>query len=260
MSATEEFTPRQMKLGDDTITIGRFRGLKAIEAAAVMADIMRAVPEIQDQANEFVREFEEKYTITLTPAMANLPRFDELGLTRDDIAKEPGGTLTIPQTPTANQQLIHMLPTLFDKARAELTRLIGVVTIPNSDLEKADDEDNVQEATQAYGKRIVRNAYVDELAEVLVLSWQALGQQFSQREELVEALGELPFLRMLRSTGQSPQPSEERKATDEEINAELATLETERPESPISSTGSPPPMAGTGAPSSSASPGLSSSD
>jgi hypothetical protein len=227
----------------------------------VVADIVQNVPSVTDKANQFVKDFEANNTLTLTPAMAVLPVYVGLGLTPDDIRAEPGGTLTIPRPPTVQQQLIHVMPELFKVAREQVTRLIGLVAIPNSELEKADDDDQVQEASFQYGKQLLRRAYIDQAADLLVASWAVVTDQFAQREDLKVSLGELPFLRTLLSMDQN-RASQSSTETPQEDEADLLAreiLRTEPDDSPTSSISSPTPTAGTDAPLSTASPGASSS-
>lgn len=252
-----EFQSRTVVIGDDEeIKIGRFRGLKALEVVAIITDIVQNVPEVTDKANKFVKDFEANNSVILTPAMTRLPRYREIGLEPEDIAREPGGTLTIPQPPTVQQQLIHIMPDLFQVARKQATKLVGIVALPNTELERADDDDRVGEAIYDYGRSIVRRAYADQLADLLVTSWRVITEQFADREDLWEALGELPLLRDLLSTARN----QKSPGSPQEVEVEAASVETpemSKDESLISSTDSQVPTDGTAEPLSTASPGVS---
>lgn len=238
---------RTVEIGDDTITIGRFRGLRALEAAAAVSRMMKEVPQLQDEITKFSKEYRANNSIELTFALSRTPAFLSLGLSREDFEAN-GGTINLPEPPTVQQQLIAALPTMLDMARKHLTALIGVVTIGNDELEAADDNDMVEEAIVSAGKRIVRKAYVEQLAEVILASYEVLEDEFKGREEVTKRLGEA-WTRVRRSMSQNPL---------EEMEAEIAsTQETSSDSAQSSSIDSPTPTDGTGEPSSTASPGAS---
>lgn len=235
---------RTVRIGDRDVRIARFRGLKAVLAMALVARVMREVPEIQERLDEYVRGYRDKNKVVITPAMAKLPRFIALGLTPEDF-QSTGGNIEFPDEPSQQQVFVAMVPDLFDLARKELTRFIALLEIPNSELEEADDADAVEEALDKRGKALFREGDVDELLELMVVGWEVFQEQIQSKQEKLGKLRNLPFLRMLQFTPPETEPEPE----------EIQPIFPE--ESPTSSTDSEPSTDGTAEQLSMVSPGPS---
>lgn len=231
---------REVRVGDSTVLIARFRGLKAILASALVARVMREMPQIQERVTEFRKEYRKKNTIIITPAMANMSQFIGLGLTREDFSQGP---VELPEEPNGQAIMINMFPSLLDLARKEVVRFIALLAIPNSALEEADDADQVEAALDTYGKRLFREGDIDELLELLVIGWEVLQEQIEAKRDKLGKLQDLPFLRMLQST-------QEEETTNE-------TPPTSSDDVPISSDSEPPDTDGVEEQLSMASPGMS---
>lgn len=239
----------KVKVGNEELTIARFRGLKAILAGALVARVMREVPEINKKAVEFRKLYRDTNIVEITPGMAKLPRFEQLGLTLEDFTAN-GGPIRLPMDPEPRDIIMSIFPDLFDLARKELTKFFALLAISNADLEKADDEDQIETALEVRGKQLVRNGDIDELAELFISSWEVLKDQILQKRDRLEKLSTIPWVGTLLST-----PPEER---DIKIDEET-TQPTSTPDQPTLSIDSPDSTDGADEKPSTESPGTSSS-
>lgn len=237
---------KTVQVGEDAVRIQRFRGLKAILAGALVARVMREVPQIQDRVNEYIKRFREENTLTITRGMARLPRFAAYGLTTEDF-QAAGGDISIPDEPTPQQILMNVGPDLFDLARKEVMRFIALIAIPNQDLEDADDSDGVDEALDRVAKRLLRQGTIGELLELIEAGWEVMEEEILSKKDKLGKLRSLPFLKAWLST-------EETEETEEE---DISTPPTSPEDVQTSSTDSEPSTDGIGGKLSTASPGAS---
>jgi hypothetical protein len=213
--------PHKVQLGDTELTITRFRGLKALLASALVGRVMREVPDLQDRVTTFTKKYRKENEVELTRPMAKLPRFAFFGFTEEDFAASPDGIIRLPEEPTTQQIMLAVAPDLIDLARKELVRLLALIVIPNSELEAADDADDIEGALDKQGKTLIRTAEFDELLELFVVAWEVMRDQILAKKDKLGKLTELPFLRMWLST--------------QEVEEETPTPPTSPPESPVSS-------------------------
>lgn len=237
---------REIKIGDQTIRIARFRGLKAALAGALVSRVMREIPEFQDRMIAFRKEYREKNTVMITPAMAKLPRFEVLGLTPEDFASS-GGKIEFPEEPDAQTIMLHVFPDLFDLADVEVRKFLAIIAIPNSELEEADDADQVDEYLIRWGKRLLREGTVDELLELVAIGMEVLEEQILRKKDRLGKLKGLPFLQKLLSTKEIPEPQQPNQTTPESTPSP--------PSVPASPSDSPPSSDGVEEPLSTVSPG-----
>lgn len=220
---------REVTVGDRSWPITRFKGLKAILAGALVARVMRELPQLQEKVSTFAKDYRSKNTVVITSALAKTPRYSVLGLSPEDFTAA-GGNIELPEEPTPQQVIVHVLPDMFDLARVELQRFVGLVVIPNSELEDADDADKVDDALDRLGKQIFRNGDLDEILQVVVVGWEVLEDQILSKQQDLGKLMNLPFLRAWLST---PEETEEEETPPTLPEPAPRSSDT----SPIDSTG-----------------------
>lgn len=184
-----EDSHHEILIGERTYPIRRFKGLKAALAGALMSRVMRELPQLQERAQAFRRDFREKNTIIITPAMAKLPRFAPLGLTDSDF-RAAGGKIEFPEEPDGGALLVNIFPDLFELASKELQKFFAILVISNSELEEADDADRIDEELTKIGKRLMREGDLDELLELVVVGLDVLKEQMASKRD---RLGKLPI-------------------------------------------------------------------
>jgi hypothetical protein len=247
---SEETAPSglgDVKVGDKNLTITRFRGLKGILAGALVARVMRKIPDLNKKVAEFNKDFRENNYAEITRGMMNLPAYANLNLTEQDFEAN-GGPIILPMDPSRNDVIQHIFPELWELAQEELTRFFALLVISNSDLESADDSDEVETVLTAKGKEIIRAGYLDELLELFLVSWEVLRDQIMRKRERLEKMSALPIVENLLSMLDQTAPTEEEE-----------TPPTSPDVQPTSSTDSPDSTDGADEKLSTESPGESSS-
>ena len=222
---------REVRIGETAYRIARFKGLKAVLAGALVSRVMREVPDLQEKTFAFRKHFRENNTIKITPAMAKMSRFAPLELTTADF-EAVGGDIEFPEDPGPGAIFIHVFPDLFELAREQLQRFFALLVIPNRDLEEADDADTIDEALTKLGKKVIREADIDELVELFVTGVEVFRDQMSGKKE---RLGELhiPWLdRTLGLKTESPTDQEQ----ESNGHGQISPTPTEEPPSPPQSS------------------------
>lgn len=223
----------EVTIGDTIYKIPRVRGLKAALAGALIARVMREIPQLQKSVTEFRREYRRTNTMVLTPAMAKLPVYASLGLAPEDFTD---GVVELPEEPDQQTVLMNVFPDLWELADKEIRKFLAIIVIPNRELEEADDADQVQEVLAKWGKRLIREGDLDELLELLVVGRDVLREQMQRKSgRLGKLIAQLPFLQTLLST---PDPDPE-PTTPEMAEMEIPSLE-ETPDETVSPDSAPP--------------------
>lgn len=228
-------SPREVQIGGETYHIARFRGLKASIAGALMSRVMREVPQIQDRVSEFRKQFKESNSLTLTPAMAKLPRFEMLGLTTEDFAAA-GGNIELPEEPDQGTILVNVFPDLFELAQKELQRFLALIIIPNPELESADDADNVDEVLTRWGKKLMREGDLDELLELMVIGSEVLKEQMASKRDRLGKIP-IPWLQQILNPPEEEEPKElEETELPSNGHGQTSPTPTETSPSPLASS------------------------
>jgi hypothetical protein len=238
---------QRVTIGGEEYTIQRFRGLKAI---LVIASLTRMGRDIPDIIADVTKQYQKKNTLSVTEAMAKLPRWQG-SYTTDDFDKAERMTgervIELPLPMTGREQLLAALPQLLESTgRREVIRLFGILITPNSELAAADKESNVEVVLDKYSDLFLYDAEIDELVEVALAARVAVSQ-LDERQQ--KRLGELirgavgvinpAWAKMLESL---PDPE--------------LTPATSTPDAPTSPTGSESPTDGLDTRLSTASPGV----
>lgn len=237
-----------VRVGDKEINVQRFRGLKGILAGALVARIMKKVPDLNEKIAELSKKFRENNYVEITRGMKNMDRFAFMELQDEDFKDGP---LRLPLEISVGQQVQWVFPELWEVASEELQKFFALLAITNKELEDADDADEVEAVLKAKGKEIIREGDLDELVELALVSWNVLKDQLMRKRDRLEKLSNLPIVANLLSMLDPPTTLEEELETE--------TLQTSTDELPTSSTDSPDSTDGADGKPSTESPGESSS-
>lgn len=230
----------QVTVGEETYTIQRFRGLKAIMAMASMTRIAREVPDILADA---VKEYSQRNTITITESMARLPRWQSFTVEDFDKAEKDTGKreIELPTPMTANEQTMYALPVLLEKARKEVVRLLALLIIPNAELKEADKADAVPDALDKYEDVLLYEAELDQLVDLALMASDVLQEQLADRKDRLGKLMKGLWSLFQRNRTTSPAlPTSQQPIPDPGSTPQMLT-----PDAPTSSTDSEKPMDGT---------------
>jgi len=179
MTTTETTPRRTITIGDDDpVTIRPFKGYKAIHVGKIVAEIMRAVPDIAEQAAIFTRKFEHDNALVITRDMSHLPQFQNLGMTADDW-DACGGRILVPQDAPMELVVASVFPSIVESAETKLMRLLAWVITPDADLRTADGDDTVDDVIEASEKRLLHDASLDQLIDIAVVSVEVIREQFA---------------------------------------------------------------------------------
>lgn len=177
---------REVRIGDRTYPIARFKGFKAVRAGRIVQQLSDQYPVILDAMAEFTRNYEAKNTVRITRAMAHLPRFQALGLTDQDF--DGREYIELPQAPSGEERLFavfHKVMTIFEQ---QLMELLALIVAPNSELRRADSEDRVDQYLADLGKELLFEGDLDELAMLLVEAREVIEEQFTGKLERLRLL------------------------------------------------------------------------
>lgn len=177
---TDTITPRRtITIGDDDpVSIRPFKGYKAIHVGKIVAEIMRAVPDIAEQAAIFTRKFEHDNALVITRDMSHLPQFQNLGMTAEDW-DACGGRILVPQDAPMELVVASVFPSIVESAETKLMRLLAWVITPDADLRTADDDGSVDDVIAASEKRLLHDASLDQLIDVAVVAVEVIREQFA---------------------------------------------------------------------------------
>lgn len=226
----------QVKLGDRNITIEGFRAFRAIHAGEILSDIIEAVPNLADKMAEFAQTQREKNVVVINRATAEWRWPDEVVTISEAAWEASGHKLEISEPPTLQAQVMHVFPDIFKAARDHVLRLLALLAASNSELREWDDagEAEIEKGLKGWEKRILHDAEVSDLIDLLIASLEVIREQFSGK---ADELGKLLSLLGVNQEEQSVEihPPEEPEAT--------STTETSKPSStePLTSSKQPDP-------------------
>ncbi len=187
---------RQVKVGDRDLTIPPFRGMKAIRAGSILARISRKVPTILDEIAEYRRHYGEQNTLRITPAIAAARGYD---IPAEQFGDQ--GFLEVPGVASTEEVIFKVFPAVFDVAEQEVVRLLALIAIPNSDLRSANEDDSIDEVLERFGRDLLYEGELHELAELVIVAYEMLGEQFAGKEE---RLGKLRALVTGQTVSETP--------------------------------------------------------
>jgi hypothetical protein len=169
---------------------------------------------------------------------------DPLGHLSDADWQASGNVLRIPEQPEDEAVMAALIPKAFKVARAQVMRLLALVTVSNRDLETWDGEQDIDAKLDEKGRQLMHDCSAGELLGLATAAMQlARGEVAGPFEDARRAWGQ-----MFAPKTEDPEPTPEPMRMEAEDDDETTPL-------PTSSTASEDATAGTPAPSSTASAG-----
>ena len=225
----------QVTVGDREITVRRFSGRRFRAMLGVIAEVMRKYPEIARQMAAFDREFSEENRVEIPRAVAEA-NFDDAKKISDAAWEAAGHTFVRKPSASWEERIMAVFPQVFETAEEQLTIVIGLIAMSNSEVKQARRDDNLAERVREVGDDLMDDGDFDELAALVAAGIEVFAEQYeTQRERLGKAAGRVQGL---FSTG-TPTPETEETTTVESDGSTDPTTSN----SP-SSTGSPEPTDG----------------
>ena len=226
---------RTVHYGDTSVKISSFRSYKAFVAGDILGSASEQINELIEDYNSFRKEYREKNTVELTRTEALAA-----GIVIPDEEWGDSPTITLPQRPDAPEIFFRLFPKAKQLARKELIQLLGLVVVPNAELESADsadDDDAVPDLLEQHGKQIL---FAADLKETLQLVEVAVEVVKEQLEDLGDIVGKIQDLFNPEEKEKEPTPiSTEHTAPSVEVIRSGGS-----PTEPGSSTSSPPSTTG----------------
>lgn len=180
---------RAVTIGDRDLQIPPFRGMKALRAGAILARVSKKVPTIMEEIAEFRKRYGEQNTLRITPAISAARGYD---IPAEHFGEQ--GYMEVPGVPDTGEVIFAVFPSVFEVAETEIIRLLALIAIPNSELKKADEGDRLDETLDTFGRELLYEGELDQLAELVVIAYEMLGEQFAGKQDRLGKL-RLAFLR-----------------------------------------------------------------
>lgn len=258
----EQASTREIKAGDQTYTIARFKGYKAFRIGRMLAGMGEIGPEISKAVNKFVSEYRESNADVIPRATLEFRYPEDAAVVSEEAWKESGGEIRLARDPSQAEILAIVLPTAFELAGDKIADLLAWVVADDAELEKKDSEG--EEAVEAYigdlRKKLLFHAGIDELFDLAVGAQEVLKDQMEGKAEAARSL--LALIGLDNSEEEDPSQEEGSDPMDGTPKVASPEFESEKDETPStpesettsekpdSSTDSPAPTDGTVEPSS----------
>lgn len=223
---------RTVRVGDRDVTVEEPSIAKVEEIGKKLAAVGKDAPEIQIKLAQFVASYEKENVIVLDrhTAKVRVPNIAN-GLSESDW-KAMGQKVRLPRSPSGTEQLLAIMPYVFDKAREQALEVVALLMIPDDVFEReADVANEVKETKQMLRFRAKPSQLIALLSECTEIVKEVMDHE-------KESLGNLrSFWDSIN--GQQQEPQSEHEAALAEAERELGAIGVSQ-----SSTDSPPDTAG----------------
>jgi hypothetical protein len=146
---------------ETTVKVGRFKGFKATEMLAHLADLYEQVPDIERAMDDFERQYERNTVVRVPRAYYEARSPEDAKNVSEEAWQASGGVIELPGAqPGLERTLMHVFPMVMKLARRRMFDILALAICPNSDLEQFDLDD---EADKLYGKDGVLKPFRDQL-------------------------------------------------------------------------------------------------
>ena len=180
---------RTVHYGDTSVKISSFRSYKAFVAGDILGSASEQINELIEDYNSFRKEYREKNTVELTKIEAAAA-----GIVIPDEEWGDSPTITLPQRPDAPEIFFRLFPKAKQLARKELIQLLGLVVVPNAELEAADgadDDEAVPRLLEKHGKQILFAADLKEALQLVEVAVEVVKEQLEDLGDIVGKIQEL---------------------------------------------------------------------
>lgn len=213
---------RDVKIGDRTVTISRFKLFKALEAGKVISEITEQVPTVGEEIAKFSREYEKNNYVQIDRATATFRYPEEVAHMSDEVWKASNNMLTLRESPSVQEQVLHVFPEVFQAAQAHVLKLLALLVTPDSELREAHRADNVDIKLEETATTLMHEADLADLVDLAEAAVDTIKEQFSGKEEKIKELRQK--LRRVWSTEETTTtPVEGNGKPDSSTDSVLAT-------------------------------------
>lgn len=205
---TETEEPREridVRVGDRTVTVGRFRGYTATKIMREAAAIGRRYPRLSKDIAAYKRDYEAENSITLTRAEAEMKLGTDATKISEAAWEAAGQQLTLRRSPAIEEQMVAVWPDLLEHAEEHVIRLLALLAIDRQALEEAYDTDDVDDALSREGKRLLFDGDAAELLELALAGVEVGRAQFAPLRDRASKL--LAQLGITSKSTPAPAPS-----------------------------------------------------
>jgi hypothetical protein len=200
----------KITIGGNEQTIQPFSAAKAIEAGALMSDIVQHGNELFEAMDAYARKHMQTNTIRIPRAAAFYRDPDAAGQVPADAWEASGNQLELPgPQPTFEQQLLAVFPQLFKLCRGQVLALLALVVVDERELEQVDQQggpDGVTDLLAREGRRLLYRARMEELLTLAQAAWDVCREQLAADPTAQALLNRLLGLRTSARTGSSSEP------------------------------------------------------
>lgn len=247
-----------VRIGDRDIALERFTLTKAMRVITLLKLIQQSTKEIAKTAAEFRREYATDNVQELDRVEAKMrygprPILGSDGelmfkdgvlvteqspvdrMTEDDWERA-GQKLRIRQEPTPQEMMWAVFPVAFEHAEETVNRLLGLVVMSNSDVDRYVKSGEIWERVDELVESTIAPAYLEEIMELAVAAAELIeGQVMTKVKALGDRVGKLRTMFGAEAKTSTPATSPTSSEPPEQPRTSSASL------SPDSSTGLTPP-------------------
>lgn len=257
-----------VKVHDREITIERFTLAKAMRVITLLGVVEKTIPEITKLAADYRREYRENNVVEMDRAQARMefgprPVLDESGTVSlredgsvvtlpsplDDLTEQDwersGHKLRFPESPSSNEVLLAVFPTVYEKAEEPLLRLLALVAMKNDDVSRHVKDGTIWDKVDAFAAEVIEPALLEEVMELAVAAGEQIeGQVMSKAKSLGARAGKLgkAFGLSIDTPETTKEPLPETSTT---LSEQPAKPSTESPMDSLSDTDGPTPTEST---------------
>jgi hypothetical protein len=158
-----------------------FRAAKALEAAALISEIVEHGGEIFAAMDTYAAEHAQRNTLRISRAAAFFRDPERAAAVPDDAWQGSGNVLEVPgPRPAFEEQLLAVFPQIFRAARDQVLKLLALVLVDEADLERADTEGGVEgidALLKQRGRQLLYEAQMEELLPLGRVAWAVCQEQ-----------------------------------------------------------------------------------
>lgn len=201
----------KIRIGGNEQVLQPFSAAKAIEAGALVTEIVQAGNGLISAMNDYVRDSSERNTLRMPRAVVFYRDPERAAQIPADAWEASENMLELPgPVPSFEEQLLGVFPQLFTVAREQVLKLLALVVVDERELEQADTQggaDGVQDLLAVKARELLYRAQMPELLSLAQAAWDVCREQLAADPTAQALLNRLLGLRNRNQTTASPSES-----------------------------------------------------
>lgn len=197
----------KVKIGGDERVIQPFSAAKAMEAGALVTEILEQGNEILAGMEEFAEQHSLRNAVKVPRATAFWQNPEAAAAVPADAWEASNNVIEVPgRRPGFEEQLLAVFPSVFKVARGQILKLLALVLVDERDLEKADTDggaDGIDQLLTDEGRKLLYKAQMEELLALAQSAWQVCSDQLRSDPTALALLTRLQSLRSGQKTATS---------------------------------------------------------